>query len=301
MLTSWRTRCAPTAPGCDPCPRQRSHDQPADAPCGPARTWSHARVAMANQLRAHLQTTLPGAIGLFRDIDSTITLRFLRRSPTRTRSTGSPHQLGNWLRSVGYNHLATSTGSGSTSTTPPRGTPGVQGAAPGRRSRSPWSPLTALSPRSRQSRSRSPPTHRPPRRSDLHLAAQVRHRPRGRLLAEIGDCPRPLPTPEALACLAGAHPLTHNPARSKSSPFRWAVDKQLRGAVIDFAGGSHHANPWAADLYQRAHARGRDHPHATRILARAWLHIIWRCFGKTEVPYDPAKHHALQRLHNPAA
>ena len=26
-----------------------------------------ARVAMANQLRAHLQTTLPGAIGLFRD------------------------------------------------------------------------------------------------------------------------------------------------------------------------------------------------------------------------------------------
>ena len=32
-----------------------------------------ARVAMANQLRAHLQTTLPGAIGLFRDIDSAIT------------------------------------------------------------------------------------------------------------------------------------------------------------------------------------------------------------------------------------
>ena len=28
------------------------------------------RVALANQLRAHLQTTLPGAIGLFRDIDS---------------------------------------------------------------------------------------------------------------------------------------------------------------------------------------------------------------------------------------
>ena len=26
-----------------------------------------ARVAMANQIRAHLQTTLPGAIGLFRD------------------------------------------------------------------------------------------------------------------------------------------------------------------------------------------------------------------------------------------
>jgi transposase len=43
----------------------------------------HARIAMANQLRAHLQTTLPGAIGLFRDIDSAITLRFLTRFPSQ--------------------------------------------------------------------------------------------------------------------------------------------------------------------------------------------------------------------------
>lgn len=35
-----------------------------------------ARVAMANQLRAHLAMVLPGAIGLFRDIDSAITLAF---------------------------------------------------------------------------------------------------------------------------------------------------------------------------------------------------------------------------------
>ncbi len=40
-----------------------------------------ARVAMGNQLRAHLHTTFPGAIGLFRDIDSPITLRFLTRFP----------------------------------------------------------------------------------------------------------------------------------------------------------------------------------------------------------------------------
>jgi transposase len=49
---------------------------------------------------------------------------------------------------------------------------------------------------------------------------------------------------------------------------------QLRGAVIDFAGDSHHANPWAADLYTRARDRGHDHPHAVRVLARAWLHVI---------------------------
>jgi hypothetical protein len=82
--------------------------------------------------------------------------------------------------------------------------------------------------------------------------------------------------------------------------FRWAVDKQLGDAVIDFAGDSHHANPWAADLYAKARARGHDHPHAVRILARAWLHIIWRCW-QDNAPYDPAKHHALQRVLNQAA
>jgi transposase len=45
-----------------------------------------ARVAMANQLRAHLQTTLPGAVGLFRDIDSPISLRFLSRFPSQDKA-----------------------------------------------------------------------------------------------------------------------------------------------------------------------------------------------------------------------
>ena len=68
-----------------------------------------------------------------------------------------------------------------------------------------------------------------------------------------------------------------------------------RDAVCDFAGDSRHANPWAATLYHRAIARGKDHPHATRILARAWLDIIWRCW-QDRVPYDPVKHRALQTL-----
>ncbi len=67
----------------------------------------HARVAMANQLRAHLQTTLPGGIGLFSDIDSAITLRFLTRFPSQDKAGWlSRARLGNWLRSVGYNQLA---------------------------------------------------------------------------------------------------------------------------------------------------------------------------------------------------
>jgi len=118
--------------------------------------------------------------------------------------------------------------------------------------------------------------------------------------AEIGDARGRFPTPESLVCLAGAAPSTRQSGKVKIVTFRWAVDKQLRGAVVDFAGDSHHANPWAADLYQRARARGHDHPHAVRILARAWLHIIWRCW-QDNVPYDPAKHRALQRLQHQAA
>ena len=87
--------------------------------------------------------------------------------------------------------------------------------------------------------------------------------------------------------------------QGQSGRFRWAVDKQLRGAVIDFAGDSHHANPWAAHLYRQARARGHDHPHAVRVLARAWLHVIWRCW-QDRVPYDPGKHRALQAILNQA-
>ena len=62
-----------------------------------------ARVGVANQLRAHLQTVFPAAASLFADIDSDISLRFLERFPTQAQADWlSPKRLGAWLRSVGY-------------------------------------------------------------------------------------------------------------------------------------------------------------------------------------------------------
>ena len=118
-----------------------------------------------------------------------------------------------------------------------------------------------------------------------------------RLLSEIGDCRARFPTPESLACLAGVAPSTRQSGKVKHIGFRWAADKQLRDAVTDFAGDSRRANPWAADLYNRAIARGHDHPHAVRILARAWLYVIWHCW-QDGVAYDPTNHRALQTLLN---
>src|SRR6478736_5662458 len=61
------------------------------------------RVAVTNQLRAHLSNAFPGAVGLFADIDSPISLAFLARFDTQDRADWlSPKRLGAWLSSVGY-------------------------------------------------------------------------------------------------------------------------------------------------------------------------------------------------------
>jgi hypothetical protein len=53
------------------------------------------RVSLANQLRKHLCRVFPGAVGLFADIDSPISLTFLHRfdchdAPTGSRPNDSP-------------------------------------------------------------------------------------------------------------------------------------------------------------------------------------------------------------------
>nr|WP_290515625.1 IS110 family transposase [Aeromicrobium sp.] len=116
-----------------------------------------------------------------------------------------------------------------------------------------------------------------------------------RLLAEIGDSRARLPTPESLACLAGVAPSTRASGKGRQVGSRWACNQQLRDAVCDFTGDSRRANPWAEDIYQQACNRGHDHAHSVRILAPAWLYVIWHCW-QDKTAYEPARHHALQRL-----
>ncbi|MEU7814976.1 transposase, partial [Pseudonocardia sp. NPDC049154] len=120
------------------------------------------------------------------------------------------------------------------------------------------------------------------------------------LLAEIGDARGRFPTPDSLICLAGVAPSTRQSGKRTIVSFRWAADKQLRDAICDFAGDSRHASPWARHLYAHAIARGHDHPHAVRILARAWLGVIWKCW-QTNTPYDPTRHRAAQAHQHRAA
>jgi hypothetical protein len=61
------------------------------------------RVALANQLRAHLRDAFPGAVGLFAETGSPISLKFLARFESQDRAGWlSPRRLAAWLASVGY-------------------------------------------------------------------------------------------------------------------------------------------------------------------------------------------------------
>jgi transposase len=257
------------------------------------------RVAVANQLRAHLRNAFPGAVGLFAEIDSPISLRFLARFGTQDRAGRlSPRRLAAWLASVGYCGRTDPAILHARLAAAPRGAAGDDGDAQAHVTSALLAVLTTLV---EQIKALSEQIgEQLALHADAHIFTSL---PRSgtvraaRLLAEIGDCRARFPTPEALACLAGAAPSTRKSGQLRSVSFRWSCDKQLRDAVTDFAGDSRRASPWAADLYNRARARGHDHPHAVRILARAWLFVIWHCW-QDQAAYDPGRHRALQTLLN---
>ncbi|QZS58206.1 IS110 family transposase [Rhodococcus opacus] len=255
------------------------------------------RVALANQLRAHLRNVFPGAVGLFADLDSPISLMFLTRFDCQDRADWlTPKRLATWLSGVSYSGRTDPAVLHARLTAAPRGAVGDDGSAHAHITRALLAALRTLVEQIKlltEQIGEQLAGH-----ADAHIFTSL---PRSgtvraaRLLAEIGDCRARFPTPESLACLAGVAPSTRQSGKARSVGFRWAAAKPLRAAVTDFAGDSRHSNPWAADLYRRAVARGHDHPHAVRILARAWLFVIWHCW-QDNLAYEPDKHGALQRL-----
>lgn len=253
------------------------------------------RVAVCNQLRAHLRVVFPAVVGLFADLDSPISLAFLSRFPTVDKGAWLSHKrLGAWLAANGY--------SGRTSTATllgrlqggPDGLTGDAAAAAAHTSLAYVNTLLALREQiavlDRQIREQlalHPDAHvftSLPRSGQVHAA---------KLLVEIGDARGRFPTQASLAALAGAAPSTRQSGRHHVVTFRWACDKKLRDALMDFAGDSRRASPWAASIYNRHRAAGKTHQHAVRILARAWPRVIWRCWHDG-VAYDPTKHRGAQ-------
>jgi transposase len=260
------------------------------------------RVAVANQLRAHLRTVFPGAVGLFRHIDSPISLRFLERFPSATRAGWlSEKRLGAWLRANGYCGRKTPGELQAHLLAAPAGLVGDDGDARGAITLAYVAVLKTLRSQIEELNTRLTEL------LDAHPDEAIfRSLPRcatvraATLLAEIGDCRARFPDPESLACLAGVAPSTRTSGRHRAVTFRFSSDKKLRDALCDFAGDSWRGNAWAEARYRGLRQAGKTHPHAERILARSWTHIIWRCW-QDGTPYDPSRHGAYQRLMSAAA
>ena len=255
-----------------------------------------ARGKLANQLCSLLQSFWPGAAEVFAEVDSPIGLAFILRYPTPVSA-----------RRLGPKRMAAFC---------------AQHAYSGRRSaqhlleRLHQAPAVALGALEMQAKgelalSLARILERLVEQLRL-LSSRIEHQvssiedgrilmsfPRAgricaaQILAELGSERERFASDEHLAAEAGVAPVTYASGKTKAVTFRWACNHRLRAALTCMADNSRHANAWAASIYAKARARGCDHPHAIRILARAWLRVIWRAWIDRK-PYDPQRHGGAQ-------
>jgi len=256
------------------------------------------RVALANQLRALLERFWPGAAAIFADVDSPIALAFLSRYPTpQSAERLGDKRLSRFLTQHAYcGRRAVGELLARLRAAPPSRVSEAEAEASGEVVRSLVAVLTPLVSQIQQLSAAiaaalaqhpdGPLVQSLPRSGQVN-AAQI--------LAELGDDRTRFPTPEQLAAESGVAPVTRGSGKQRAVGFRWACNKRLRQALTTLADNSRHASPWAAAIYTNARARGCDHPHAIRILARAWVRVLWRCWQDRR-SYDVTLHRAAQRL-----
>jgi transposase len=256
------------------------------------------RVAATNQLSALLDAHWPGAKAIFADVESPVSLEFLTRYPTPAAAAHlGEKRMAAFCVKHGYSGRRTAAQLLARLRDAPAGATGEALTEALRDAVLAAAGVLAALNASVKTLDRSIAAHlgeHPdgviftslPRSGQVN-AAQV--------LAEWGDARPAYEHPDSVAALAGVTPVTRESGKHRAVHFRWACNKRFRVAITTFADNSRHASPWAAKIYNDARASGKDHPHATRILARAWIRVIYRCWIDS-VPYDPAQHGAAAAL-----
>lgn len=253
-----------------------------------------ARNALTNQLRSQLEAFWPGAATLFRHLDSKIALAFLTRYPApEAASRLGEKRLAAFLRGEGYSGKKPAQVLLAKLHAAAQGRVGpAESAARGACVKALVRALEVLLLQMDElERTIAAALGQHPDAAIFQSFPYAGEVNAAQLLAAIGDVRERYPSDDALAAESGAAPVTKKSGKLLAVHFRWACNKRLRAAITTWAGNTRHASPWAADIYKRARARGADHPHAVRILARAWIRVLWRCW-QDRVPYDPAKHRA---------
>jgi len=262
-----------------------------------------ARVAAVNQLAAMLEAHWPGGKAIFARLDSPVALEFLTRYPDAA-SAARLDQAGiaGFCAGLGYSGKRPAAELLDRLRSAPAGTTSPElAAATADAVQALVTVLKAITSAIRD--------------LDRSVATRLGEHPDGKIftslprsgqinaaqvLAEWGDCRPAYEHPDAVAALAGVTPVTRQSGKHRAVEFRWACNKRLRRAITIYADNSRRASPWAAAIYDHARAAGKDHPHAVRILARAWIRVIWRCWTDG-TPYDPGLHRAAATLARHAA
>lgn len=257
-----------------------------------------ARVQLANQLRSLLESFWPGGAAIFADVDSPIALAFIERYPTpESAARLGPKRLAAFCAQHAYSgrrsaeellarlHEAAAVTVGE-----------LEMEAKGELARCLTRTLGRLVEQIKLLSSRI--EHHVASLEDGRILMSFPRAGRicaAQILAELGSVRERFLSDDHLAGEAGVAPVTYESGKSKAVTFRWACNQRLRAALTCMADNSRHASTWAAHVYAKARARGCNHPHAVRILARAWLRVIWRAWVDRKT-YDPSHHRAAQLL-----
>ena len=256
------------------------------------------RVALGNQLLSTLQAFWPGAACIFFDITSPIGLAFLQRYPSAASAAQlSPRALDRFCRSQHYSGRRSPAELLARLNSAPTSLAGaLTSDAAGQLVRS---MVAVLQPLVEQIAELTRRVERfvqsLPDGQIIMSFPRAGHVCAAQILAELGDVRERFPTLDQLSAEAGVVPVTYQSGKTRNVAFRWACNHRLRQAITCLADNSRHANQWARGIYVAARARGCDHPHAIRILARAWLRVIWRAWTD-RTPYDPARHLGAQKV-----
>lgn len=254
------------------------------------------RVRTLNRLRALLDSFWPGACAIFAELDSKICLAFLNRFPTPGSAKRlTEKQLEAFLKSHRYPGRRPASELLVRLRSAPVGLVGpLEEAMKGSLVKALVAVLETLvvqlAPLTDQIEAQV---------GELELGKVMMSFPRaGRLnaaqiVAELGEGRQRFQTESQLAAEAGVAPVTRESGKGRVVGFRYACNVRLRVALTQWANNSRHASEWAAQVYARARARGCGHAHAVRVLARAWIRILWRCW-QTNTPYEASLHRAAK-------
>lgn len=256
------------------------------------------RVQLANQLRALLESYWAGAAEVFAEVDSPIALAFIQRYPTpEAASRLGPKRMAAFCAQHAYCGRRSAQDLLLRLRQAPSITMGeLEMDAKGELATSLARTLSAVVDQIRLLSSRI--EHHIATSDDGRILMSFPRAGRicaAQILAELGSVRERFDSDEHLAAEAGVAPVTYASGKHKAVVFRWACNHRLRRALTTLADNSRHASAWAAAIYAKARGRGCHHPHAIRILARAWLRVLWRAWIDRK-PYDPAQHGGLQTM-----